>query len=332
MNTTKTKGDDVIRSSESGEALPILTRFNQEFFYERLGHVVLQTNHYNNSLSSIWKKIQDENDNEKETVRVAPTIGVANNESMLHIQQLLQRIRNAGIIEVVLEAAHAYAYQSMEDGNFVYLMKLQYAEAVKLASVLAENRIKIRRVLFVDNYNPHPVSGKRENNLDIDEYKNLAMAHGFPPDYLIWEADMVPIAKAMIEFMRQYQSLIVEKDNGTNGDADLSTAPETKLHLDHRKIEMLSVKRDKVSCSALDAALSIIKLKYLGQGIINVLPRNQHNGEFSFRGQQKKVRQILMDHLGVRIMPFFNLFTSEVDDVPHSSGAHNGFRKKYRRI
>ena len=141
---------------------------------------------------------------------------------------------------------------------------------------------------------------------------------------------MAPVAKAMINFMREYQSLVVEKENGCNGDAAALAVPEKKLHLDYRGIELFTIEKDKVSCSALDAALSLIKLKHLGQGIINVLPKRQHGGEFSFRGQQKKVRQILMDHLGVRVMPFFNLFTSEVDDAPHSSGAHNAFRKKPR--
>ncbi len=328
------------RSSEStaqpvADSFPILTRFNQEFFCERLNHVVLQTNHYDDSLPAAWQKVQEEN--RSRTALLAPDASVSENgngsESMQHICQLLQRIRNAGITSVVLEAAHAYAYQSMGDADFVRSMERQYAEAHKLTNLLEENRIHVQRVLFIDNYNPNPVSGQRENNLDVEAYKSLAAENGFPPDYLIWEADMAPIAKVMIDFMRDYQSLIVETVSGAAGDMEsLATSTETRLHLDHRKVEMFSVEKDKVSCAALDAALSMMKLKYLGQGIVNVLPKNQHNGEFSFRGQQKKVRQILSDHLGVRIMPFFNLFTSEVDHTSHSSGAHNDFRKRQHRI
>lgn len=307
----------------NGSEMPILTRFNQQFFLERVNHVVLQTNHYNGALSAVWEKIEQENAGRVPEEPIKSEIVEHGSESAMHIDQLQQRIRNAGILNVVLEAAHAYAYQSMEDDDFVRSMEFQYEETNKLVALLTQQRVRMTRVLFIDNYNPNPVSGVREDNLDIEKYLTFAKDHGFPPDYLIWEADMAPLAKAMIEFMQKYQSLVVEKENGDNGN-------ERKLHLDHRGIELFSPEKDKVSCAGLDAALSLVKYQYLGQGIANILPKRQVGNEFSFRGQQKKVRQILMDHLGVRVMPFFNIFTSETEDDSHSSGAHNAFRKKPR--
>lgn len=334
MSTSSMKTYESVPSADCASAL-MLTQFNQQFFNERLHHILHQTNHYDGTITSSWEKIQRENDKapQIETATLDGNIEVGNGaESARHIQQLVQRIRNAGIECVVLEAAHAYSHQRMGDESFVRSMEMQYAEAKKLTDALTKNRVNITRVLFVDNYNPNPISGNIEDNLDVEEYVSLARACGFPPDALIWEADMVPVARAMINFMREHQSLVVEKGSGRNGNAGTSDLPEKKLYLDHRGIELFSVAKNKVSCSALDAALSIMKFLHLGQGIINVLPRRQHAGEFSFGGQQKKVRQILMNHLDVRVMPFFNLFTSEVDDTPHSSGAHNAFRKKPRAI
>lgn len=312
----------------NGESLHVLTRYSQQFFQERVDHVSLQTCHYRGTVPHTWQKVQEENRQRGPQEIPDRNNGTGSSDAgARHIQELLQRIRNAGIVDVVLEAAHAYSYQSMDDASFVRSMELQYAEARRLSAALIEQRIRVCRVLFIDNYNPNPSTGALEENLDTDAYIKMANAHGFAPDYLMWEADMAPIAKVMIEYMQRYQSLVMQKEQGDRegGSAEIM---KKSLHLSHRGIELHRLDTDKVSCAALDAALSLLKYKHFGQGIVNILPKRQNGDEFSFRGQQRKVRQILMDHLGVRVMPFFNIFTSEEDSAPHSSGAHHALRKK----
>lgn len=314
------------QTPEKKERLPMLTKFNQQFFIERLHHLMMQTGRYDETMPAAWEKICEENRHrtkQKDAVASDADIGPV----PMHVGQLVQRIRNAGITNVVLEAAHAYAFQSMDDADFVRSMELQYIEAQKLTPLLEQHRIRVQRVLFIDNYNPHPGSGMHEKNLDVDAYVTMAQDHGFAPDYLIWEADMAPMARSMVEYMHHYQSLAAEKENG--GDAiDSNGDTEKKLLLSYRGVELMSMGKGKMSCASLDAALSIIKYAHLGEGIVNILPKRQNEREFSFKGQQKKVRQILMDHLGVRVMPFFNIFTSDVESLPHSSGSHHAFRKK----
>ncbi len=306
--------------------MPMLTQFNQRHFFQRLHQTILQTNQYDQTVPQVWGKILSENAGRK--VPAHPVLQGASDPAPRHVEQLVHRIRNAHITTVVLEAAHAYMFQSMDDPDFVRSMELQYADARRLTVLLEQQRIRVQRVLFVDNYNPNPATGAHDENLDVDAYLSLAEENGFPPDYLMWEADMAPLARSMVEYMHRFQSLVSEKESASGDDGITPSEANRKLLLGYRGVELMSLDQGKMSCASLDAALSIIKYAYLGQGIVNVLPRRQNEREFSFKGQQKKVRQILMDHFGVRVMPFFNIFTSESQSLPHSSGAHHALRKK----
>lgn len=134
---------------------------------------------------------------------------------------------------------------------------------------------------------------------------------------------MVPIAEAMIQYMHTHQGLVGE------GTSCASGYEQVKQYLKYRKVELATLfPASKISCSALDAALSLLKYTHMGEGIVNILPRRQVAGEFGFKSQQRKVRQILMDHLGVRVLPFFNIFTEEETNTHHSSGSHHGLRKQ----
>ncbi len=237
---------------------------------------------------------------------------------------------NADLHAVVLEASHAYLYDSMEDGAFVASMERQYRHANRLAQLLAEQRIAVRRVLFIDNYNPPPDSNALVMNLDIESYIEFARDHGYHPNYVVMEADMERLATELITYMHDEQGLVLKDMNGGNGNGEDDEEQQERQLLKRRGVELIK-DGGAISCAGLDAALTLIKYHYMAPGIVNVLPKHQGAEGFSFKGQQRKVRQILGEHLNVRVLPFFNIFTSDDPDVDHTSGAHSQFRKHIRK-
>lgn len=306
--------------SENGTTIeaPVLKNFRPEKFYERLSQMIQCTNEYNGTLPKTWERV--------EQGRCDPAMEENGHSDSYfpqqdHMRNLVRKILNADIRDVVIEASHAYMYDCMDDPHFRQSMERQYHQANLLSSLLQQHRIAVRRVLFVDNYNPHPATGRLERTLDLDCYLDFAREHGFRPDYLIMESDMALMARELVDYMECRQGLVFEEDDPR----DNAEGAPRKL-LKRRKVELIKG-AGTMSCAALDAVLTTLKFRYMATGVVNILPRRQGTEDFSFNGQQKKVRQILGEHLNLRVLPFFNIFTPEQDDLRPSSGAHFAFRK-----
>lgn len=246
-----------------------------------------------------------------------------------HIKDLVSCIANAGIRSVVIESAHAYAFDSLHDPAVVYSLENQLEQASLLSKALQAINIETKKVLFVDNYNPSP-SREPDCNLDIPDYLKFAQTHGFSPDYLIMEADMVPLAEEIIASMQ-----LLDGINGQNlHNTDSIFCKENNIMLNHRHIELAQICPKKISCSAIDAALTVLKYRFLGDGVVNILPKLPGAYGFSYRSQQQKVRLILREHLRSRVLPFFNIFCATQRtgaSTLYSFGAHQSFRKRIVR-
>jgi len=306
---------------------PVLLKFHKEDFGSRLEAMIQRTHEYRGTLPETWEKVRE---GAQKTKDVKTTVKIER-QAVQHISDLVKRIRNADMQSIVIEASHAYLYDSMSDQEFLDSMETQYQHANKLAEMLEKNRISVRKVLFVDDYNPPPDNSELVRNLDIDAYLEFARDHGYYSDYLIMESDMDRLARELITYMHDEQGLVLKETNNGNGNgSNEDNEDEERQLLKRRGVELVKGS-GTISCAGLDAALSIVKFHHMASGIVNVLPKHQGAEGFSFKGQQRKVRQILGEHLNVRVLPFFNIFTSDHPQVDHSSGAHTQFRKPNKK-
>jgi hypothetical protein len=307
-------------SGENPVSEEVLTRVDVNRFSERVGQMATSTREYNGALSDAWDEVQVDEWNRDYSRRASPQKRTSPPD---HIVDLGVRIQNARLREVVLEASHAYLYDSMDDDDLRASMEEQYGDADALSRILASQGIRVRRVLFVDNYNPPPGSDRVVHNLDMQEYVEFACDHGYAPEYVIWEGGMERLASELVEYMREQQDLITyEEENVPESDIALGSQ-----FLSYRKTELVK-NSGKMSCTALDTALCVLKFRHLAAGVVNILPRTQKAEGFSFRGQQRKVRRVLGGHYGVRALPFFNAFSTVDAEGQSSSGAHHSLRKK----
>ncbi len=236
------------------------------------------------------------------------------------LKMLAIRIKNAGLARVAIEAAHGYMHDDLEDDVFLSSVRSQARQAGMLSALLDEEGIDTTHIVFVDDYNPDPSDGRHKQVLVVDDLIKEVTENGFEPELLMFESNMVSLAKEMMRIMDEDQSLVIRSDSGTGSLQDLV--------LSRRNIELYRGRDGMVSCAMLDAAFSLVKLTTIANGVVNILPRAPEGQGFSYSGQQRKMRTILSEHLGLRVPPVFNLFVN-TDGAKNviASGAHHILRK-----
>lgn len=314
-----------VAESDTVQISDRVTRQNKVEFADRFNKMVMATGMYGGDLSSAWATAEplDGNFSTPQTPELSP-------QQTRQVAELVRRIKNAGITTAVIEAAHMYMYDNLDASEVVASVLAQCRDAVALTAALKDANIQAHHILFVDDYNPPPHPSIDSDQLDIDGLIELTQSAGYRPQLLLREGSMVKLGKQMISYMDTVQGLVqTEKEADdeapaeTEEDAD-EPSREGRMYLKRRSIELYRPEDDMVSCAMLDAALTVVKFRNLGEGVVNVLPRRPKNQQFSYNGQQRKMRTILGEHLGMRTLPIFNVFTGVEESA---AGAHHVFRK-----
>jgi len=231
------------------------------------------------------------------------------------IEALIKKIQNATVGSVTIEAAHIYLDEDLNDPGIASSLRYQARLAGRLCQRLQDVGISTTRVLFVDDYNVDPAVSRE--NFSPRQLLDLVTSEGYSPDVLLYEADMVPLAKKIIEAL---------------GSQGLTSTKDDNLLLTRKSVNLYDPTTDRLSCAMLDAALSLVKLEHCGEGAVNVLPKMSQSG-MGYRHQQLKMRTIVGEHLNTRVLPIFNLFSRTTGSLPEASaGAHNTFRKPQKKI
>lgn len=294
------------------DTLDVLGFFDRERFSARLSELIHQTHGYGGTLLGAGSAIREAPESPRP--EAAPDGLVPPS-----LRKAIDGVLNSGVQSAAIEAGHVYNYESLDDPALLASLEEQFRQASLAEAHLAGRGIAVRKLLFIDDYNPHPESGELECNLDEEQYFKLARELGFEPFDVVYEGDMAPLAQAMIDHLTEVQGLThLDEANG-----------EVRILLNRRNIELK--RGDKISCAALDAAFCLVKYAFVAESSVNVLPRSPHTAQseteaFSYGGQQRKTRDILYDHLNVRTLPFFNVFVS--NEGRHSSGSHHTLRKR----
>lgn len=308
--------------------LSVLMGFSKGLFFGRMDQVIQDTAGYGGQLKATWQQslagssITAGSGGSYEVQ--LPQLGKCEREQ---IDTAVRRIRNSQAASVVIEAAHVYCYDTLDDPDLCESIVLQSQFAASLSESLEEAGIATKQILFIDDYNPNPNSNNEsdQQRLDVHQFIDLTRNAGYQPEMILREGDMVPLAKQIIRAM-DLQSLVA---HDTTEVTDESIKNEA-LYLSRGHVELYRAEDDMVSCAMLDAALTLLKLQYLGESVVNVLPRRPENNEFSYKNQQRKMRNIVGEHLNARVLPVANLFVGQGDQVPLAAGAHNVLRKRSR--
>lgn len=297
----------------------VINRYSRAEFQSRLCEILSRTNMYEGTLDTSFhrsRKLDLELANSQPNFETTPQhreqIGIA-----------IARLVNTHTERTVIEAAHVYANDDLDDPALQASLRSQARHAAVLGDRLSNEGIGVSNVLFIDNYNvPTDDSGSPISEFSERDLVSIVRSEGYEPSRVFYEADMVPPARAMINHMRDVQGLVKVEGSGES---------EERTLLAHKGYELYRAGDDKVSCAMLDAALTLMKLHYMGDTAVNVLPARPSHGEFSYRGQQKKMRMIICEHLNVRVIPLINIFTGNVHDEAIAAGAHHTLRKPTRK-
>ena len=297
----------------------VLNRYSREEFRSRLGEMLLRTDFYGGVLEKSYS--------ESTKISVNATDSSLNNKESTagqeqQINMAMTRLLNADTERTAIEAAHVYTNDDLDDPVLRDSLKTQAFYAAKLGENLKSENVDVNNILFIDNYNvPTDNEGNPLAEFNEDDLVSIVRSEGYEPSHIFYEADMVPLAHLLIKYMRDNQGLV-------KGDAE---EPDGRMLLAHKGHELYRAGDNKVSCAMLDAALTLVKLQYLGDTAVNVLPARPSHGEFSYRGQQKKTRMIISEHLNVRVVPLINIFTGNTPEESISAGAHHTLRKPTRK-
>ncbi|MFA5352438.1 MAG: hypothetical protein WC304_04155 [Candidatus Gracilibacteria bacterium] len=209
--------------------------------------------------------------------------------SFHQINNLRKAISRCGLKSIALESGHVYAN---EEVNMQHLIQLRIAGFIQ--KILEEDGISVKNILFVDDYHFDP----NQPTLALDQYLDASQALGWEVDQVVLEKEMAGIAKVILETLTR------------KGE---TTHAGNKILLARGKAELLDKDTERLSCSILDAAFSIVKFLEFGEGIVNILPKKSSQLEASnegnsFKGQQMKTRAILRRFLGNNRLPFYNIF------------------------
>ena len=201
-------------------------------------------------------------------------------------------------LKIIIESGHIYTHESPS---------LEHKVSASLGSFLSGYfslfGASVEKWLFIDNYNPQ-FEG-RTQVLDTVGYLASLSGWGFGPDVVFNEADLVPQAKEVLDYL--------EKE-GYAG-----KHPNGKTVLFKGGVLLYSPEEDRYMCSLLDACLYLEKLKK-ADSCITVL-------ESQYSSQQKGTLAILkkLDADTGRIFPFFySLPASEGHVSSHCSNVFAG--------
>jgi hypothetical protein len=306
--------------------VPTLNHYTKLVFFERFEQMVFATHEYDGLLPGAWATAQLCDVAGVDATRLSHIRHELDNQQEAEVAKAVGSMVNSGIATAIVEAAHVYAHEDLADPQLEASLSTQVQFAAGLTDRLQEAGIGVRQMLFIDDYNPD-ANGERVDRLDVDELVSLTQSFGYYPEIIMREGSMVDLAKKIIEIMDEKQGLVSVLQDEAEGAPLDDVVKSTKL-LAYRKHELYRGSDDMVSCAMLDTALTALKFRYLGEGVINVLPRSNGDRTFSYRSQQRKMRTILGEHLNVRISPIFNLFTGNKTQDAIATGAHHAFRKQ----
>ncbi|MCL2173960.1 hypothetical protein FWH58_01515 [Candidatus Saccharibacteria bacterium] len=275
----------------------VIMRFTPQTFEERL----------HNTLATLSENVMQET---WQGVLSSPLV-----EHSQEIDKLVERISNAEIGRVAIESAHIYLDETFESELVVEELKKEILLAQELRSRLGRAGIMATDVLFIDDYHS-------ESEADLSKIHSLIHSInglGYNPEHIVLEKEMFPLAQEICENLVS-RGLTVE----------VATGDEKTILLARHNVELFTFDKDdqtgQASCALLDAALSLVKLQFIGDGIVNILPRYSQNG-MSYRGQQRSMRDILKEFLNIRVVPLFNLFSKGDINYDHRQGASHTLRK-----
>jgi hypothetical protein len=304
----------------------VLMRYTEPSFSNRFSNMLENSNEYSGTLAGVWdtrNQLLDYTPNTSALGKVKP-LEIRQQEQQIDI--LVSRLRSMGVSSTVIEAAHVYMYEDLSDPNLRDSVIMQARYSAILAQRLVHAGINVREMLFVDDYNP-PNDGRQSNtNIDMGELVELVRSTGYNPELVLREASMATLAQEVIGIMQNKQRIVTSPEQ--EEDSDNTTQSINDLFLTRNKIELYRSSDDMVSCAMLDAALSLVKLTYMADTVINVLPRGAEGQGFSYKSQQKKMRTIIGEHLDARVLPIANLFVKSNESTAHiTAGTHHTLRK-----
>jgi hypothetical protein len=309
-----------------------MSRRTRTVFFEQLERSIAETQGYGGALLIAARTLEEHplpaSARRVELPELPP-------ENMRAVERIVAAVRYAGLQSIVIEAGHVYNYHDVHMPTLEAALHSQFAQAAVVTNALRESGISVKEILFIDDYNPNPETGKLDEILDLEAYVELAHAVGYQPENIAYESDMAPLAEQLLMRLQQ-QGQVYERE------PDLKNEREAKrgrqLLLRSRRIELfrpddgpsdaLGRRQGMYSCAMLDAALTLIKVAHLGEGVINVLPRRTDDLDFSYNSQQRKTRRILRKHLHTQVLPMMNFFTGDSPSDRSSVGHHHTIRPR----
>lgn len=180
---------------------------------------------------------------------------------------------------VIIEAGHVYVSE-IPDGN--HKRGLEFGG--DLSERLTQSGIQVKRILFVDDYNPKVWS------LDLGEYRELAKSYGYPVDITVTESSMAAMAQDVLENLRSQRMVVLNPDGSLH-----LAGSDTRLNGDGLEF----------SCSLIESALYLWKFK-LADFCITVLP-------YDYKSQQSSALRIVK-RLGYNRPPCIVAYTREGED------------------
>jgi len=306
----------------------VLMRYTEPSFSDRFSGMLADSDGYSGTLASVWDtrdQLHDYTPNDSTLGAVMP-LEAKQQEQQIDI--LVSRLRNMGVASTVIEAAHVYMYEDLSDPNLRDSVRMQAHYSAVLAQRLVHADIDVRQMLFVDDYNPPNDGRPSDSNIDIAELVELVRSTGYNPELVLREASIVSLAREVMGIMQNEQSIIASPEQDDEEEDESAAHSAGDLFLLRNNIELYRSSDNMVSCAMLDTALTLIKLNYMGDAVINVLPRGAEGQGFSYKGQQKKMRTIVGEHLETRVLPITNLFVKGNETTaPITAGSHHTLRK-----
>ena len=172
----------------------VLTSYRKPEFFGRFRNAVAASDEYDGRLPATWEQTEFL---ERGVSDVDPSLLDIGLQDAVHLHQTARRLINAGAMTAVIEAAHVYAYESLDDPDILGSVLAQSRQAALLGGLLRSHGIKVRQMLFIDDYNVDPTSGKLMDILQTDDLVEATSSVGFVPEMILREASMVGLAKKL---------------------------------------------------------------------------------------------------------------------------------------
>lgn len=193
---------------------------------------------------------------------------------MNYVDSVVNYLTRHVVQSVCIEAGHIYVDEVPKECHITSL-----SIGAELSDKLAKVDIEVRRVLYVDDYNPDKWT------LDLGKYRERGTKLGFTVDHTITESSMAAEAKVAMEYLRSRRS--VRRD-------------ENILYLTGTNIRLSGNNGRSYSCELIESTLWRWKIT-LCDFAITILPPD-------FSNQQKKSLKILR-RLGFEKPPCASIYT-----------------------